>query len=150
MKSNNPVEIADRYSRKRTILVAFAALTFTVIHLAVRSPFVDGSLTADYANAEVMWAVNAFALLLLLATGGGLLNRPEIRFLVNDEVARENYRSAVGAGYWAAMTTAMGLFVAPGAERFTARDAVFLIVTAGVGMALLAFAYLEHRAHLDA
>ena len=49
-----------------------------------------------------------------------------------------------------AMTTAMGLYVLPVFKSFTGREAVYFIVTASVGVALLAFSYLELRAHRDA
>ena len=145
MQSSTPVEIADQYSRKRTAIMAAAALAFLGIHGAMR-PFFYASQprTIDW------WAITAAVLLGVLATGGGLLNPARIRALVNDDVSRENGRTAVGAGYWVAMAAAMGLYLVPGAERFTAREAVYVVVTASLGVALLAFSYLEHRAHRDA
>jgi hypothetical protein len=97
-----------------------------------------------------LWAVNAVLLLAVLATGGFLLNRRSVRELVNDEVARANYRTAVAAGYWVAMVTAMGLFLLPSSRGLAAREAVYVIVSSSVVVALLAFSYLEHRAHRDA
>src|ERR671937_2939070 len=109
MTSKTPVEIADRMSRKRAVLVAVAALVFLAAQVVSRPFFGAAGDTAHRAKIDA-WAVNAVALLVLLATGGGLLNRRQIRALVNDEVARSNYRTAVVAGYWVAMTTAMALY----------------------------------------
>jgi hypothetical protein len=150
MQSKTPVEIADQYSRKRAVGVAAAAAVFAAVHMAARPFFAGGPDTAHYLNSRVMWAINAVALLLLLATGGGLLNSKRIRILVNDEVARSNYKTAVVAGYWVAMTTAMGLHVLPIFDSFSGRQAVFAIVTPSIVVALLTFACLEYRAHRDA
>lgn len=150
MPSATTVDLADRYSRKRAMIVAAAALAFIIIHVIFRPLAFGGPDSARHANTEIMWAINAVVLLACLATGGGILNSRQIRSLVNDEVAQSNYRSAVVAGYWVAMTTAMGLYVIPGFARITGRDAVWAIVTAGISVALLTFSYLEYRAHRDA
>jgi MFS family permease len=140
----SPVEIADRVSRKRAIVAAVAAIAFVVIHILIR-PFSHSAngLKLDY------WAINAVVLLAVLATGGGLLNNRQIRVLVNDEVSRSNYRTSVVAGYWVAMTAAMAVYFWPTAEGLSARNAVYVVVTASVSVALLVFSYLELRAHRD-
>jgi hypothetical protein len=150
MQPKTPVEIADQYSRKRAIGVAVAAAVFVAVQVIARPFLAGGPDTAHYASPRVMWAINAVALLLLLATGGGLLNSRRIRSLVNDEVARSNYRTAVVAGYWVAMTTAMALYVLPIFDSLRGREAVFVIVTPSLVVALLVFAALEFRAHRDA
>ncbi len=150
MQSRTPVEIADRYSRKRTALVAAAAIVFVVGQLLGGPFFGSGPETAPHLTRGVVWTVNVIVLLLLLATGGGLLNDRQIRALVNDEISRKNYRTSVVAGFWIAMTTAMVLYIVPAFNHFTGREAVYIVVTASVAVASLAFAYLEHRAHRDA
>ena len=150
MQSKSTVEIADIYSRKRAIIVAAAAIVFFVAQVIVR-PFADGwPGSPAHSGRSAMWALNAILLLAFLATGGGLLNKKEISVLVNDEVARDNYRTSVVAGFWVAMTTAMGLYFLPSFESFKASGAIFVIVTASIVVALLTFSYLELRAHRDA
>jgi hypothetical protein len=149
MSSKSPVELADRISRKRAIVFAIAALAFLLIHVVFRSTLLQGAPTARYLRMEVMWAINAVILLLALATGGGLLNNTRIRALVNDEVARINYRSSVIAGFWAAMVVAFALYVLTGFRDVGARDAINAIVTSSVLVALFAFSWLEYRAHRD-
>jgi hypothetical protein len=147
---SNAVEIADKISRKRSILIAAAAVVF-IVSQVLGHPFFDTSGAPDLrVSRRIVWAVNAVLLLALLATGGGLLNRREIRYLVNDEVSRMNYRTSVIAGFWVAMTSAMLLFAVPAFASFTAHQAVYVIVTLAVTVASLAFAYLEYRAHRDA
>lgn len=147
MQSRTPVEIADQISRRRAFAIAIAAIVFLLIQLVTRPVFINGP-HAPSTKID-MWAVNAIVLLLLLATGGGLLNRRKIQALVNDEVSRANYRTSVIAGYWVAMTAAMGLYVVPRFNTLTADEAIYVIVTASIGVALLTFAWLEHRANRD-
>jgi MFS family permease len=150
MPLETPVEIADRYSRKRAVIVAVAALAFLSIHVALGPFFADGLGTARYATVGTMWAINAFVLLVVLATGGGLLNSTQIRSLVNDEVSQGNCKTSVVAAYWVAMTAAMTLYTVPRFQTLTAREAVYVVVTSSIVVALLTFSYLEYRAHRDA
>lgn len=145
MPSTTPVEIADRYSRKRAALVVIAALAFFIIH-AIGRPFfyAERHVTLDW------WAINAIALLLLLATGGGLLTPRQIRALVNDEVSGSNYRTAVVSGFWVAVIAAMVLYLLPRFDSLTAREGSYVVVTASTFVATLVFAFLELRAHRDA
>ena len=145
----SPVEVADKVSRKRAVAVAMAAGVFLLIQVVTRPVFNSEPDTAHLSRL-IMWALNAAALLLLLYTGGGLMQKREIRALVNDEITRANSRSAVNVGYWIAMTIAMGLYALAGYRDLTAREVIYLIVTPSVGIALLAFSWLELRAHRDA
>ena len=145
MSTLSPVEVADRYSRKRAAFVVLATLVFLLIH-GIGRPF----YYAASRHGIDWWAINAAALLAVLATGGGLLNPRRIRELVNDEVARLHHRQAAVIGFWVAMALSLALYLWPGFQERAARDALFLVVTAGVGAALLAFAYFELRAHRDA
>jgi hypothetical protein len=148
MQSSTPVDIADRMSRRRAVGVAIAAVIFLGIQFITRPFFVSGPNSPPTAKID-MWAINAIVLLLLLATGGGLLNSRKIQALINDEVSRANYRTSVIAGFWVAMTAAMSLYVVPMFAAFSGREAIYLIVTATLGVALLTFSWLEHRAHRD-
>ena len=149
MQAKSPVEIADRVSRKRAKGVALAALAFVAIQVIIRR-FLAADPGSTHQTTIDWWAVNAVALLALLATGGGLLNARNIRALVNDEVSHTHYRTAVVAGYWVAMVTAMGIYFASRDEGVTARSAAYLIVSSSVVVALLVFSFLELRAHRDA
>jgi MFS family permease len=145
VNTRSPVEIADRLSRKRAILIACAAVAFVVAQLLARRP--ETGQPALWTLTFWCWSM---VLLLLIATGGGLLHQTKIRALMNDEVSRDHHRTAVGAGFWTAMITALVLYWVPGVDNHTARAAIQLIVTVGVAAALLVFAYLELRAHRDA
>lgn len=138
------VEVADRYSRKRAVIALVAALVFLGVQVVARpAAFADGvarSTSIDW------WAVNALVLLAVLATGGGLFNSRRIRALVHDEMSRSHLRTALTHGYWVSMGLGLVLYLVPGFHDLTSREAVYVIVTGGVLIPLLTFAYLEHRA----
>jgi hypothetical protein len=150
MQSGTPVEIADRNSRRRAIIVAAGTIVFVAAQALGRGVFGTTTDTALYFSRNVMWSVNVILLLAFLATGGGILTNREIRALVNDEVSRANYKTSVVAGFWVAMVTALAIYLVPQLDHFTGRQAVYLVVTASVAVACLMFSYLELRAHRDA
>src|SRR5687768_2278 len=136
LRRNEPVEIADQISRKRPALAAAAAVAFVAVQVIANPFFGPGPETARHLTPQLLWAVNAAALLLMLATGGGLLNSRDVHALVNDEVSRSNQKTAVAAGYWVAMATAMGVYALPVAQGVGARAAVYLVVTCSIAVAL--------------
>lgn len=148
MQSQSPVEIADQLSRRRPIGIAVATAVFLMIQL-VAPPFFDGGGDQGSSLRVTFWAINAVVLLALLATRGGLIYRRRVRTLVNDDITRNNHRTALVAGHWVAMTVALGVFIAAGLKSLTAREAVYLIVTPSLVAALFLFSYLERRALLD-
>ncbi len=147
MPLKSSVEIADRISRKRAMAGVAGALVFLVAQ-GVRLLVESGSIAPRRTLLD-MWAINAIVLYALLATGGGLLNRREIRALVNDDVSRLHYKSAAVAGFWVAMTVAMGMYLLPNSAALTARDAVFVVVSPSIIVAIVVFSCLELRAHRD-
>ncbi|MEZ4586717.1 MAG: hypothetical protein R2909_09985 [Gemmatimonadales bacterium] len=139
------IETADRYSRRRITIALLAVVAFLGVQLiATPAVFRDSSPTRiDW------WAINAVALLAVLATGGGVLNSRPVRSIVQDELARANLRAAIRTGYWVAMGLALVLYLGPWFRDLTMRQGVYLIVTGSVVVPLLAFALLELRAHAD-
>ena len=150
MDSRNLVEIADRNSRRRAIIVVAGAIVFIAGQALGGPAFRDNTDRALYNMRNGMWALNVVLLLAFLATGGGLLNNPQIRALVNDEVSRANYRTSVIAGFWVAMTSALVLYLVPVFAALTGKQTLYLVLTPSVAVASLTFAYLELRAHRDA
>ena len=149
MEPKLAVEIADRMSRKRSVVVAIAAGAFLAVQLIARPFFIAGPEAARHTQIN-FWAINALALLLALATGGGLLNRRQLRVLVNDEIARAHRQSAIVAGFWVAMTAAMILLALQGFYPFTGQEVAYITVTSSLLAALFVFSWLEFRAHRHA
>jgi hypothetical membrane protein len=146
MSPQNVVEFADRISRRRALGTALATIVFLAIQVVVRPVFRTDGYAASDLGAH-MWALNAALLLLLLLPAGGFVWGRRVRTLVNDEVSRNNSRTAMAAGFWVAMVIALGLYALPASRGFNAREAIYLIATPTTGVALLAFAWLESRAH---
>ena len=145
MSPENIVELADRMSRKRAVIFAVAGAYFVILYGVIR-PLVFSIAPGKLVYA---WPINALVLLGALATGGGIANRRQLRILINDEVSRNNYRQAVVSAFWVAMGLSMALYLWPAAAVHSAREATYVVVTASLGVALLAFSYLEFRAHRD-
>lgn len=141
------VEKADRLSRRRSRMLPFVTLIF----LTQQASYFSQSGTerlVDHVKISA-WIVLSLVLLLILATGGGWLQRREIRALLNDETTAEHRKQATGTGFWMAMGTAIGTYAVAMFEPVTGREAVHLVVTAGIAAALLHFSMLERRAHRD-
>ena len=96
------------------------------------------------------WLVLAIVILLALTTGGGWIYRKEVRDLANDEATRVHRDSGFRFGFLAAMIGCIALYMVDLYEPISGRDAIHLIMTMGVGAALLRFGYLERRALRDA
>lgn len=150
METNRMVEKADVMSRRRAVLLLVAVVVFLGVQLLIR-PIHSGPGGESPQRLLNGWAINVIALMLLLVIRlqGGLLNRREIRNLINDDVSREHHREAINGGFWVAMIGAMTVFFLPAFKSYTAREGSYLIVTAAVGFSLLKFCYLEFRAHRD-
>lgn len=145
MNQTPAVDTADTYSRKRAALLVVAVAAFVVIHGILRPFFYTGS-----RDGIDWWAITVAVLLGVLATGGGLLNARQIRALVHDDVSRSHTRTASSIGYWVAMIAAMTVYLVPITRVQTGREAIYVVVTSSLVAALLAFSYLEFRAHADA
>ena len=148
MKSQNAVEVADDISRRRALLFRLVAVSFLAIEIVVRPVFRSDGYAASGWRLYA-WPLNTALLLLLLIPAGGLFWGRRVRALVNDEIARNNARIATATGFWLAMTIALVTYVLPVAVGYTAREAIFVIVTPTTAFALFAFAWLESRALRD-
>lgn len=137
------VEIAEFVARKRAWGGALAAVLFLVVEVLSRPPLLQGEAVRRGID---WWMIYAVTLLLLVATGGGLLWNRQIRALVNDEVARAQRRAAVVVGYWSVVLTALLVYCATYWFPLSGRGAAWLILTPGVVVPLLVFAWLDFRA----
>jgi MFS family permease len=148
MNSDSDVEIADRLSRRRARMIPVLA----VIFLSGQAAY----FSQDHAERMVdhvrigAWLVWVIVLLLLLGTGGGFIQRREVRALINDETTKANRQQTFAVGFWTAMGMAIGLYVVTMFDEVSAREAIHLIVTGAIAGALLMFGMLERRAHRDA
>jgi hypothetical protein len=149
MNPTDQIAKADRISRLRPTLFALCGAYFGLLQLALH-PYFDRLSDPALRWRQYAWVLNAVLILMILAMGGGFLNRTAISRLVNDEVSRHNSRRAINGGFWTAMATAFAIYLAPLDRMPTARQSIYLIVSIATTFAMLAFAWLEHRANRDA
>jgi hypothetical protein len=84
---------------------------------------------------------------LLIATGGFLLKPRRVRELMNDEASRLNRLAAQAMGFWATVIASLAVYVESMFDPLTFNQAIHIILTIGIGAALISFAVRERRAH---
>jgi hypothetical protein len=145
MSETSTVDRADQLSRRRARILPFLA----VIYISQQATFFatpDSGRTVDHVKISA-WLVLSLILLLALATGGSWLQSKEVRALMNDEVTQANRSKAMTLGFLFAMVSGMALYFFYQFEPFTAREAIHIILSLGLGAALVRFGMLERRAH---
>jgi hypothetical protein len=139
------VDRAERVSRSRARMFAVQGIIFVVWQAMFFAGRVDNPMRNVDTFKISAWLVWVVALLLALATGGALLRGRGIRHLLNDELTRANRALALVVGFWAAAVAGIGLYVVTMFEPVTGREAIHIILSAGIGAALLTFAARELR-----
>ena len=138
------VEAADRMGRKRSQMFFVLAMVFFAGQSAY---FVSSPVTRDSHARVGAWIILVVLILMLIATGGFLLRGRKVRDLLNDETSRLNRLASQALGFWVAIITALALYIESIFDPLTFNEGVHIIVTLGVGAALISFAVRERRAH---
>ena len=89
-------------------------------------------------------------LLAALTTKGFWLRPKEVRDLIDDEGTRANRVAALGWGFVMAILSAIALYMVSIFSPVSEREAIHVIVSLGIGAALVRFGMLERRAFRDA
>ena len=135
---------ADRLGGRR----ARVFLILAIFYLGQQATFFAsplGTRTVDHFKIGA-WAVMSAVLLGALVTGGFWLRKPALRAMLNDELSRAHRANALGVGFVLAMLTGIILYLVGTAVPMTDREVIHLIVSVGIGGALIRFALLERRA----
>lgn len=144
MHDLHDVEVAERMGRARSRLFFVLAMVF----FAGQSLYFTSSpLTRDSHARVGAWLILVILILMLLATGGFLLRGRNVRDLLNDETSRLNRLASQALGFWATIITALAVYVESIFDPLTLNEGIHIIVTLGVGAALISFAVRERRAH---
>jgi protein-S-isoprenylcysteine O-methyltransferase Ste14 len=145
MSEASDVERAHGIGRRRARIFAAQAVLFIVWQAMFFSGPAEDPMRTVSAVKLSAWFVWALALLLMLATGGNLLRHRELRGLLNDELTRQHRTSAYVTGFWAAAAACVALYLVGMFEPVSGREAIHIVLSAGIGAALLTFARLERR-----
>lgn len=139
------VETADRLSRRRARMMMPLALMFLLQQAAFFSN------PPDHRTVSLVrlggWTALALVILAGLATGGFWLRPKAVRELLEDEITRAHRAQALSLGFTLAMLTGVALFVLQVFVPVDAPEAIHLILSMGIGAALVRFSILERRAH---
>lgn len=135
---------ADALASKRGMMMIGMGL----LYLSQQFVYFGGDGRVSTVKA-ILWGVLTIVMLLILLTRGHLGSPREVRERLEDEFTRANRAKGLAAGFVAAMTAAIGCFYWAVGNELGARDAVHIIVSAGLAVALIRFGWLEHRANAD-
>lgn len=144
MTEASDVELAHGIGRRRARLFAVQSVLFISWQALFFSGPAEDPLRTVSAVKISAWFVWALVLLLLLATGGGFRHR-RLRGLLNDELTRQNRTKGYVTGFWVAAATCIALYLVGMFDPVSGREAIHIILSAGIGAALLTFALLERR-----
>ena len=150
--NETPVEAAERLGRRRARILPVLAILFLTQQLSFFTSEMERTSEVIRSVDHVKfgaWMALSLVLLAALYTGGFWFHRREVRDLMNDEITREHRARALSLGFLVAMLTAIALYVVDMAEPVGTRMAIHVIVTLGIGAALVRFGALERRAHRD-
>jgi heme/copper-type cytochrome/quinol oxidase subunit 2 len=144
MHDVHDIEEADRIGRVRSRIFFVLAMVF----FGGQSLYFTSSPATRDSHARIgAWLILVILILMLLATGGFLLTGRKVRDLLNDETSRSNRLASQALGFWVTIVTALVLYVESIFDPLTFNEGVHILVTLGVGAALISFAVRERRAH---
>jgi hypothetical protein len=149
MDQRSDVEQADRLTRRRARVLPVLAVMFMFQQTAYfTNPDLQPMRTVDHVRFSA-WLVLSVVLILMLTTGGMWFRKASVRALVNDESALAHRDNALKWGFVAAMAAGIALYFLSLFEPFGGREAIHLIMTAGIAASLVRFGMLERRSHRD-
>ena len=148
-----PMSVAERVellSRRRARMLPPLAAIF----LAQQASYFSTPVTAAPRPVDTVkisaWLILSIVLLAALATKGFWFHSKEVRDLIDDENTRANRSHAMQSGFLFAMGAGICVYVLTMFEPVTAREAVHIMMSAGIATALIQWGFLERRAYRDA
>lgn len=139
------IERADTVDRRRAQVAPFLGV---LVLSANQWLFFGASSDALSMTRMILWLVLMLVVLGIVLTGGDWLLPKAVRRLTDDEATRASAGKALKGGFAAAMITALIVFVVAPFEPISAQRAAHLIISLGLGLALVVFGF-EERRNLD-
>ena len=143
--TKSDADLADRLGRFCARMFPVVAVMFLIQQMAFFSN-PPAERAVDHVRIGA-WVVMTAVILFVLNSRGFWFRPAKVRAMIDDEVTRANRTSAMHWGFVAAMLAGIVVYVAQGVTQFTAREAIHLIVSAGIVMALMRFGLLERRSY---
>jgi hypothetical protein len=142
-------ERADFLSRRRARTLPALA----VIYFAQQATFISALGNGSHRDVDHLkigaWVVLSLVLLAALATKGFWFQPREVRDLIDDESTRANRLDSMRVGFLFACAAALAAYFLAEFEPLSVGEAAHLVLTFGIGAALVRFGVLERRAHKD-
>ena len=149
MNNRSISERADFLSRRRARMLPMLAILYLIQQTTYfRSTANPHPRPVDHVWVSA-WVVLSLLILSGLATKGFWLQPKSVRDLIDDESSRANRLEGLRIGFIFAGLTAIVLYFIDQFSPMTAREAIHIILSVGLGAALMRFGMLERRAHQD-
>ena len=149
MSERSVSERADYLSRRSArVLPVLAILYFMQQTTYFRSTANPHPRPVDHVWISA-WVVLSLIILAALVTKGFWLQPKDVRNLIDDESSRANRLEGLRVGFIFAVLTGIACYLADQFWPMTAREAIHIILSFGLGAALMRFGMLERRAHRD-
>jgi heme/copper-type cytochrome/quinol oxidase subunit 2 len=149
MVERSDVEQAERLTRRRARMLPVVAAVFVMQQATYwERAGQDPLRTVDHFRVSA-WIALSIVLVLILTTGGMWFRKASVRAMVNDESALAHRDNALKWGFVAAMVAGIALYVVSVFEPLGGRDAVHVMMSAGIASALFRFGLLERKSHQD-
>ena len=142
-------ERADYLSRRRARMLPFLAIIYFTQQFSFLSALGDGT-HRDVDHFMIgAWVALSVVLLFALASKGFWVQPREVRDLIDDEGTRANRLDAMRLGFLFACGAAIAAYFIAEFQPLTVGETAHLVLTFGLGAALIRFGVLERRAHQD-
>jgi len=142
------IEKAERLGRRLARLLmgmGFALLGLQALYVQLPGGPSGTPLRMADIVMLIAWCFLVLACLFAMVGGGGYGYGKQVRALVNDETARANRDAAIRIGFVAAMLVSLIMFVSSYFAKTDVRLTCHMVITAGLGIAMIRYGALEKR-----
>jgi hypothetical protein len=130
-------------------MLPFLAIIYFTQQFSFLSALGDGT-HRDVDHFKIgAWVALSVVLLFALASKGFWFQPREVRDLIDDEGTRANRLDAMRLGFLFACGAAIAAYFIAEFQPLTVGETAHLVLTFGLGAALIRFGVLERRAHQD-
>ncbi len=137
---------AEYLSRRRARMLPLLGVMYIIQQGSFLSALNMDKAGGAYGLMIAAWAVLSVVILMVLVTKGFWFKPNEVRDVIDDEHTRANRLDGIRLGFILAVVAALGCYFIDRLEPLATGETVQIVLSFGLGSALLRFAYLERRA----